>query len=176
MVIFLVITEEPETAMAQNFDLIFDLASARFTLSPTASTSATFFSTTALARSGPLPPIPTTGTVLTQTPIPDGLLTEDRLCEALSGYRGEIDQVPPMYSALKKDGKKLYELARAGKTVEREPRRVSELVLLEDAEPVEALQSLADALGQPVVAALPDEEGDTEPALLITPTILPWVG
>ena len=59
---------------------------------------------------------------------------------------------------------------------EGEPRRVSELVLLEDAEPVEALQSLADALGQPVVAALPDEEGDTEPALLITPTILPWVG
>ncbi len=51
----------------------------------------------------------------------------------LDGFRGEIDQVPPMYSALKKDGKRLYELARQGETVEREPRRVTihELVLLE---------------------------------------------
>jgi hypothetical protein len=47
MVIFLVMTDEPETAMAQFLDFIFDLASARFTLSPTDSTSATFFSTTA---------------------------------------------------------------------------------------------------------------------------------
>jgi tRNA pseudouridine55 synthase len=39
-------------------------------------------------------------------------------------FVGEIQQVPPMYSAIKVDGKKLYELARAGKTIEREPRTI----------------------------------------------------
>lgn len=43
---------------------------------------------------------------------------------AVQSFAGEYDQVPPMYSALKVDGKKLYELAREGKTVERKPRRV----------------------------------------------------
>ena len=42
----------------------------------------------------------------------------------LSEFRGEIDQVPPMYSAIKKDGQPLYKLARQGKTVPREPRKV----------------------------------------------------
>jgi tRNA pseudouridine55 synthase len=51
----------------------------------------------------------------------------------LPEFTGDIKQVPPMYSALKRDGKKLYELAREGKTVEREARdvTVSELELLE---------------------------------------------
>src|SRR5260370_28641816 len=44
---------------------------------------------------------------------------------ALSKFRGEIQQIPPMYSALKHEGKRLYELAREGKEVEREPRRVA---------------------------------------------------
>ncbi len=39
-------------------------------------------------------------------------------------FRGEIEQVPPMYSALKQDGRRLYELAREGRQVERAPRRV----------------------------------------------------
>ena len=43
---------------------------------------------------------------------------------ALDGFRGEIDQVPPMYSAIKQGGRKLYDLARAGQTVEREARQV----------------------------------------------------
>jgi tRNA pseudouridine55 synthase len=43
---------------------------------------------------------------------------------ALSKFRGEIQQVPPMYSALKHEGKRLYQLAREGKEVQREPRRV----------------------------------------------------
>ena len=43
---------------------------------------------------------------------------------ALQGLRGEIDQVPPMYSAKKRDGRKLYELARRGETVERNSVRV----------------------------------------------------
>jgi tRNA pseudouridine55 synthase len=45
--------------------------------------------------------------------------------EAIRGFIGEYDQIPPMYSALKMDGKKLYELAREGRTVERKARRVS---------------------------------------------------
>ena len=48
-------------------------------------------------------------------------------------FRGEIEQVPPMYSALRKNGKRLYELARKGQIVHREPRpvRIDELNLLE---------------------------------------------
>lgn len=43
----------------------------------------------------------------------------------LPHFRGNIEQIPPMYSAIKKQGKKLYELARAGKEVERDPRLVT---------------------------------------------------
>ncbi|GAC1034449.1 tRNA pseudouridine(55) synthase TruB [Pseudomonas sp. No.21] len=43
----------------------------------------------------------------------------------LAGFRGEIKQIPPMYSALKKDGQPLYKLARAGEVVEREARSVT---------------------------------------------------
>jgi tRNA pseudouridine55 synthase len=49
----------------------------------------------------------------------------EELEKALENFRGEIDQVPPMYSALKVDGKRLYELAREGKEVERKSRRVT---------------------------------------------------
>lgn len=51
-------------------------------------------------------------------------LTEERVREAVMRFVGDYDQIPPMYSALKVDGKKLYELARAGREVERKPRRV----------------------------------------------------
>ena len=47
-----------------------------------------------------------------------------QVVEVLDRFMGPITQVPPMYSALKKDGKALYEYARAGETVEREPRHV----------------------------------------------------
>ena len=50
--------------------------------------------------------------------------TREEFCSCAAGFLGEQLQVPPMYSALKKNGKKLYELAREGKTVEREPRKV----------------------------------------------------
>lgn len=52
-------------------------------------------------------------------------VTETQIRETAERFVGEIDQIPPMYSALKRDGKCLYELARAGETVEREPRRVT---------------------------------------------------
>lgn len=51
-------------------------------------------------------------------------MSRDDIEAAIARFRGEIDQVPPMYSALKHQGKKLYELAREGKEVERKARRV----------------------------------------------------
>lgn len=48
----------------------------------------------------------------------------DVLEAALGKFRGEIQQIPPMYSALKKEGKRLYEYAREGKEVQRDPRTV----------------------------------------------------
>ena len=49
----------------------------------------------------------------------------ERIEQVLEQFRGEIEQVPPMYSALKRDGKPLYEYARAGVTLERQARRVT---------------------------------------------------
>ena len=56
---------------------------------------------------------------------------ENDLLGVLDRFKGEIEQIPPMYSALKKDGVRLYELARKGEKVEIEPRKitVNELVL-----------------------------------------------
>lgn len=51
-------------------------------------------------------------------------VTSDEVVAAAKSFIGEYDQIPPMYSAIKVDGKKLYELAREGKTIERKPRRV----------------------------------------------------
>ncbi|WP_138751545.1 tRNA pseudouridine(55) synthase TruB [Paenibacillus sinopodophylli] len=60
-------------------------------------------------------------------------VSEDEVRQALARFIGEIEQVPPMYSAVKIDGKRLYELAREGKTVERKSRKVTihELKLLD---------------------------------------------
>jgi len=63
-----------------------------------------------------------TGTVLA-THSPDGL-TDERIRAAIGPFRGRIVQTPPMYSAVKVAGVPLYKSARAGKTVEREPRTV----------------------------------------------------
>jgi tRNA pseudouridine55 synthase len=51
-------------------------------------------------------------------------VTENEIISTMSKYIGDISQLPPMYSALKHKGKKLYELAREGKTVERAPRSI----------------------------------------------------
>ena len=51
-------------------------------------------------------------------------LTEEKVREAIEGFIGDYEQIPPMYSALKVNGKKLYELAREGKVIEREARPV----------------------------------------------------
>jgi tRNA pseudouridine55 synthase len=52
------------------------------------------------------------------------VITREAIEDALPGFTGEIDQIPPMYSAVKVKGVRLYKLARAGKEIEREPRRV----------------------------------------------------
>ena len=74
-----------------------------------------------------------TGTVLTEAPVS---VTDEQVEGALDAFRGEIMQVPPMYSALKVNGQKLCDLARKGKTVERQPRPITiyELTLLERGE------------------------------------------
>ncbi len=52
-------------------------------------------------------------------------ITEASIVDCVGKFKGSIMQVPPMYSVLKVNGKKLYELAREGKTVERKPRQVN---------------------------------------------------
>lgn len=52
-------------------------------------------------------------------------VTEAELKAVLEKFKGETEQIPPMYSALKKDGVRLYTMAREGKTVEIEPRKIS---------------------------------------------------
>ena len=61
------------------------------------------------------------GQVLETRPV---AVSQAQLEQALARFRGEIMQLPPMYSALKRDGKPLYEYARQGLEVERQPRRV----------------------------------------------------
>lgn len=63
------------------------------------------------------------GAVLQTRAVP--ALTRERLEQVFSAFRGALMQTPPMYSAIKKDGKRLYELARAGEEVEREARAVT---------------------------------------------------
>ncbi|WP_439860902.1 tRNA pseudouridine(55) synthase TruB [Pseudomonas sp. MBLB4136] len=62
------------------------------------------------------------GEVLEQRPVTVGRAEIEAL---LPRFRGEISQIPPMHSALKRDGQPLYKLARAGEVVEREPRSVT---------------------------------------------------
>ena len=64
----------------------------------------------------------TTGEVLEERPVQ---VDHHQLWNALAQFQGDILQVPPMYSAIKRNGKKLYELARKGQEVERAPRKVS---------------------------------------------------
>jgi tRNA pseudouridine55 synthase len=66
-----------------------------------------------------------TGNIVARAPDGFAGVTETALRDVLTRFRGAITQVPPMYSALKRDGKPLYEYARAGVEVEREPRQVT---------------------------------------------------
>ncbi|PLX87580.1 MAG: tRNA pseudouridine(55) synthase TruB [Desulfuromonas sp.] len=97
------------------------------------------------------------GEVVERRDLPDKCL--ERLEELLPAFRGRIEQVPPMYSALKKDGVPLYKLARQGKNVEREPRTVEierldivscdfpEVIIEVDCSKGTYIRTLADDLG-----------------------------
>lgn len=63
------------------------------------------------------------GSIIKTCPVPRLSLTEITVC--LQRFTGVIEQVPPMYSALKYQGKKLYELARAGETIDRPARAIT---------------------------------------------------
>lgn len=63
------------------------------------------------------------GAVVTTQPVPS--LTSTDLQSLLAPFRGTLLQIPPMYSALRRQGQRLYDLARAGQTVERTPRPVT---------------------------------------------------
>ncbi|MBP5732814.1 MAG: tRNA pseudouridine(55) synthase TruB, partial [Lachnospiraceae bacterium] len=79
------------------------------------------------------------GTVLSEREVN---ASEEEVRAAIQSFVGAYDQVPPMYSALKVNGKKLYELAREGKEVERKARRVAilEIEILEMKLPVVKLR------------------------------------
>ncbi len=79
------------------------------------------------------------GSVLTRSPVS---VTEEQVEAVLSRFRGEIMQVPPMYSALKVNGQKLCDLARKGQQVQRQPRPITihQLTLLERGEDTLRLQ------------------------------------
>ena len=62
------------------------------------------------------------GNILSQTEVN---VTKIQIMDVIGSFTGEFDQIPPMYSALKHNGKKLYELARQGIEIERKPRRVN---------------------------------------------------
>ncbi len=82
------------------------------------------------------------GEILERKAVPE--LSQEILDACLEAFTGEMEQVPPMYSALKHQGKKLYELAREGITVERKPRRINifEIELLSFSQDILTLEVL----------------------------------
>ena len=98
----------------------------------------------------------TTGTVLEEHPVS---VTRGELEAVLEGFRGDILQIPPMYSALKVNGKKLYELARKGREVERKPRPVT-IYELELAEwPSQPASLTAPPEGEPITLRVKCSKG-----------------
>ncbi|MBV6420995.1 MAG: tRNA pseudouridine synthase B [Ignavibacteriaceae bacterium] len=62
-------------------------------------------------------------TECTEIPIPENI-DENEILDVRNSFLGEIEQIPPMFSAVKINGKKLYDFARKGKSIEREPRKI----------------------------------------------------
>ncbi len=80
-----------------------------------------------------------TGEILSRRSV---AVSEEELSAVLENFRGDIRQIPPMYSAVQIDGKRLYDLARKGKTVERKPRNahISELTVIDTSLPSVSLR------------------------------------
>ena len=69
------------------------------------------------------------GNVIEQQEVPDDILQKDFVISKLKTFEGIQKQIPPMYSAIKVNGRKLYDYARSGKTVEIEPREIEIYVI-----------------------------------------------
>jgi len=78
---------------------------------------------TGIIRLGLVSPSMDTETECSEFPLPENL-DEKKILEVRDSFLGEIEQTPPMYSAVKVRGKKLYNLARKGKSIERESRKI----------------------------------------------------
>lgn len=76
-----------------------------------------------IIRLGLTSPSMDTETECSEIPLPDDINLK-KILQVRDTFLGEIEQTPPMYSAVKVGGKKLYNLARKGKSIEREPRRI----------------------------------------------------
>ncbi len=63
----------------------------------------------------------TSGEIIEKKPVD---VQKEQIIKAIEKFVGEIEQIPPMYSAIKVDGKKLYQLARRGEEIERKPRKI----------------------------------------------------
>ena len=64
------------------------------------------------------------GKVIKEQEVNENILDEEKIKEVLKSFLGEQEQIPPMYSAIKVNGKKLYEYARKGETLELKPRKI----------------------------------------------------
>ncbi len=78
-------------------------------------------------------------------------VSDEEIENVLKDFRGEIEQTPPMYSAKKVEGKKLYELARKGVEIERKPVKITiyELELIESGQPSAVSRQRSAVSGQP---------------------------
>ncbi|MGI6028828.1 MAG: tRNA pseudouridine(55) synthase TruB [Candidatus Heteroscillospira sp.] len=82
----------------------------------------------------------TTGNILTKKPVD---VSQEKLDRTLEAFRGEIDQIPPMYSAIKIDGVRLYKMARKGQEIERSSRKIT-IHALERIAPLEGDETVLD--------------------------------
>lgn len=104
------------------------------------------------------------GEVLRERAVDMAALTPERLAAVQAQFSGVIRQVPPMYSALKKDGKALYEYARAGIDVERAAREVTihalQLSLTQDSEGLAAVKIVVTCSKGTYIRTLGEDVGE----------------
>ena len=104
------------------------------------------------------------GEVVRERPVDMAAITPEVLAHVQQSFTGAIQQVPPMYSALKKDGKALYEYARAGIEVERPARDVTihalDIVVCKDADGMDALQLTVTCSKGTYIRTLAEDVGE----------------
>ncbi len=98
------------------------------------------------------------GEIISRT---DFVFDEDKIAQAVLSFKGSYMQLPPMYSAIKVNGKKLYELARKGQEVERKPRKVDiyEINIIEFLPP-DKIKISVDCSKGTYIRALSEDIGD----------------